>query len=324
METRTAGPAVAAPRPTLKGHLQIARFDHWFKNVFCIPGMVLAYYYQPEAWDPVRTPVNILLGLLATGIIASSNYVINEVLDAPHDRHHVTKKYRPVPSGKVNVPLAYVQWLVMLVLGIAVALMVSVPLAITLGGLWIMGCVYNIPPVRSKDLTYGDVLSESINNPLRMIAGWYMVTVYAMPPASLLISYWMVGAFFMAVKRFSEYRQIGDPQAAGQYRRSFKFYDEQKLLVSIMFYASMAMLFFGAFIMRYRLELIVSFPLVALVMANYLHLAFRPESPVQNPEGLYREPGLMAAVVATTVVMLAAFFIDMPWLHEIFAPWVRQ
>jgi hypothetical protein len=49
------------------------------------------------------------------------------------------------------------------------------------------------------------------------------------------------------------------------------------------------MLFFGAFIVRYRLELILSFPLVAVIMAMYLHLSFRADWPVENPEKLYRE-----------------------------------
>jgi decaprenyl-phosphate phosphoribosyltransferase len=57
-----------------------------------------------------------------------------------------------------------------------------------------------------------------------------------------------------------------------------------------MFYGSAAMLFLGAFAMRYRLELVLSFPFVSLVMAIYLFLAFRPNSSVQRPEGLYREP----------------------------------
>ena len=53
-----------------------------------------------------------------------------------------------------------------------------------------------------------------------------------------------------------------------------------------MFYASAAMLFLGAFVMRYRLELILAFPLVALVMAIYLGLAFKPDSAVQPGEAL--------------------------------------
>ena len=126
-----------------------------------------------------------------------------------------------------------------------------------------MGCAYNIKPVRMKDLPYFDVLSESVNNPLRMLAGWYMTGILVFAPTSLLVSYWMVGCYFMAIKRYSEFRDIGDPVRATAYRKSFGYYTLDRLLVSIVFYASAAMLFLGAFIMRYRLELILSFPLVA-------------------------------------------------------------
>ena len=136
--------------------------------------------------------------------------------------------------------------------------------------LWAMGCIYNIPPIRSKDLPYLDVLSESINNPLRMLAGWYMTGIDAFAPTSLLLSYWFVGCYFMALKRYAEYNEIGDPERAAAYRASFAYYTPERLLVSVMFYASAAMLFLGAFVMRYRLELILAFPLIAVVMAIYL------------------------------------------------------
>jgi hypothetical protein len=87
-----------------------------------------------------------------------------------------------------------------------------------------------------------------------------------------------------------------------------------------MFYAAHAMLFFGAFIVRYRLELILSFPLVAIVMAQYLALSFKDDSAVQRPEGLYKEPGLMAAVIACAALMVFLLFVDVPILHQIFVP----
>jgi 4-hydroxybenzoate polyprenyltransferase len=186
--------------------------------------------------------------------------------------------------------------------------------------LWLMGCVYNIPPIRSKDLPYFDVLSESINNPLRMLGGWYMTGTLVLPPTSLLISYWMVGCYFMAIKRYAEYRDIDDPARAAAYRKSFTYYTLPRLLVSIVFYASAAMLFLGAFIMRYRLELILAFPLVAFVMAVYLQLAFKPESAVVNPEKLYRERTLMVAVVVCAVAMGLLMVINIPVLDSIFRP----
>ena len=164
-----------------------------------------------------------------------------------------------------------------------------------------MGCLYNIPPIRTKDHAYVDVLSESINNPIRFLVGWFAVTTTLVPPASLLVSYWMIGAYFMAAKRFAEYRDFerGDGvSTAVRYRKSFAGYTSERLLVSIMFYASTAMLFFGAFIVRYRLELVLSFPLVAIFMAMYLRLSFRPDSPVEHPEALYRERALMVVLVA--------------------------
>lgn len=300
-------------------YLQIARFDHWIKNVFVLPGALVALTVSTHVnWT--STVENLILGMLAVGFVASSNYVINEVMDAPFDRHHPTKCHRPVPSGRVSLPMAYGEWLALMLLGLWLAHFVSKPLLLTLIALWIMGLVYNTPPIRSKDIPYIDVLSESINNPLRMLAGWYVIRPLSAPPLSLLVSYWMIGCFFMATKRYAEYREIANPARSSAYRRSFRFYNEQRLLVSIMFYASFAMLMLGAFIIRYRLECILAFPLVALLMAVYLSLAFKPDSAVQRPEGLYREPALLLSATAAAVVLAVFLFVDVPFLYRWFAP----
>jgi decaprenyl-phosphate phosphoribosyltransferase len=303
-----------------RAHLQIMRLDHSIKNIFVIPGIVVPL-------SILRTPLlnpgldrNIVIGFLATTLIACSNYVLNEVLDAPFDRLHPKKQSRPAAQGLVNVPIAYAQWLLMMVAGIALALTISRPFAYTAGALWIMGCLYNIPPFRMKDRVYLDVLCESINNPLRMLLGWFMVTAVLIAPASLLICYWMTGCYLMALKRFSEFREIGDVQVAGAYRKSFQHYTEVSLLSSVTFYAAAAMLFFGAFIIRYRIELVLVFPLVALMMATYFKLAFQPNSAVQNPEKLYREPLLMIESALVSVSMIALLYIDIPIISRVFSP----
>jgi 4-hydroxybenzoate polyprenyltransferase len=262
---------------------------------------------------------HVLVGTLAICIIASSNYVLNELQDAPFDAHHPTKRHRPVPSGEVNIRVAYLQWVVLAAVGLGLAALVSWPLVASLAGLWLMGCLYNLPPVRTKDRVYLDVVSEAVNNALRMLAGWYMVTSTGAPPLSLLLSYWMIGCYFMAIKRFAEYRDIRDGHGREiLYRKSFAHYSEESLLVSIMFYASTALLFFGAFCERYRLELVVSFPLVALVMSMYLRLGLRPNSPAERPEQLYRERPLMAAVTACAILMTTLLFVSLPFLHSLF------
>ena len=303
----------------VRAHISIARLDHSIKNLFVLPGVIVPLSVVPGLLTP-HLAVVLAWAFVSITLVACSNYVINEVLDAPFDRLHPTKRLRPAARGLVNVPLAYVQWIAMMLIGVGIGWRISHAFAVTALLLWIMGCVYNIRPLRTKDVPYLDVLTESVNNPIRMLLGWYAVASFLVPPLSLLMSYWMIGCYFMALKRFSELREIGDPALAGSYRASFRRYTPESLLVSVMFYASTAMLFFGAFIIRYRIELLLGFPLVALVMAIYFHLSFQPNSAVQNPEKLYREPRLMLWFLATVTVMVLLLFVRLPSLENIFIP----
>ena len=310
---------IAIPFPTrVRAHISIARLDHSTKNVFVLPGIVVAYSAIGGAIPLETLIVHIVLGIVACTLIACSNYVLNEVLDAPYDRYHPTKKFRPAASGLVSIPFAYVQWIAMMLAGLAVGWQISPNFTAVCLSLWVMGCIYNIPPIRTKEVPYLDVLSESINNPIRMLMGWYIVTAAVIPTISLLIAYWMIGAYFMALKRFSEYRQIGDPGRAAAYRRSFRFYTEQSLLTSVVFYAAAAMLFFGAFVARYRLELVLAFPLIALVMSQYFLLSFEKDSPVQNPENLHREPRLMVPVIGCAALLAILTFVQIPQFRQLF------
>lgn len=313
--------AVAKARPTLRGHVRIARPDHWIKNVMLLPGVVIGLALVPSGWTaPDHLLLNLLLGFVSVCLVASSNYVINEVMDASFDRHHPTKWARPVVSGQVNVKLAYAQWLGLMAAGLGLGLVVSVPFALAMLALWLSGSAYNIPPLRTKDLPYLDVVTEAVTNPLRLIGGWFLVEPGIFPPSSLLISYWLFGCFFMALKRIAEYRFIAAHGRAVAYRRSFASYTSGKLLILTMVLGSLAMLFFGAFLVRYRLELLLSLPLVLVVMGLYMHLAFQEDSPVQHPEGLYRELPLTAVVVICAVVMGVLLFVDVPVLHRLFGP----
>src|SRR5215207_1842388 len=85
--TNTLSPA----RPTLRGHVQIARIDHWFKNVFVLPGIVTAIGVDMEGAGE-GLGQRFLLGMISICLVASSNYVINEVLDADSDRSHPIKR----------------------------------------------------------------------------------------------------------------------------------------------------------------------------------------------------------------------------------------
>lgn len=303
---------------TWMAYVHIARPDHWAKNVLMVPGIAVALFYEPQRLTR-QGLASLALTLVATCLVASSNYVLNELLDAETDRHHPHKAGRPAASGRIRRRWALLEWLVLAGSGFAIALIVGPLVTITAAVLWVMGILYNVPPIRLKDWAYLDVLSESANNPLRLGLGWFALIPDRLPPFSLILAYWMSGAFLMAVKRFSEYREFSARSVAGSYRRSFQSYTEESLLVSSVFYAVLGAQFGGMFILRYRLELVLLAPFIAGLFAYYVKISYRPLSAVQHPERLYRDAALSAYLLLCLLLFVVLMFLEIPLLYEWFS-----
>ena len=295
----------------MKNYIKIARPDHWVKNAFILPGIAIAVLLTDFTFS-ADVIVRFILGFMATCFIASANYVINEWLDAEFDKYHPTKKYRPVVSENMKLSLVLLEYAILIVLGIGLSVFVGKMFVYMELWLLIMGVLYNVKPIRTKDIPYLDVLSESINNMIRLLLGWFIITQAYQPPISILIGYWFAGAFLMATKRFAEYRMIGDPSVAGLYRKSFVHYSETTLLVSSFFYAMCATFFIGVFMIKYRMEYIIAMPFVFLLFCFYLYIAFKPDSAVQKPEKLYKEKKLLAYIAFLVILLLILTIVDIP------------
>ncbi len=300
----------------MKKYLKIARIDHWIKQLFILPGLVVAVLITDVVWSDLNM-LKFLFGFLGTCFIASANYVINEWLDAPYDKYHPTKKNRPVVTENMSFKWVMVEYVAFIILGLFFSWLVNKLFLITVIVLLIMGFLYNVKPFRTKDIPFIDVLSESVNNMLRFMMGWFIATGDSIPPSSVLIGYWMAGAFLMATKRFAEFRMIGDKQQAGLYRRSFKFYTEKSLLASSLFYALISTFCLGVFMIKYRIEYLIATPWLFVLFAYYLSMSLDNDSAVQKPEKLYKEKRLMLLVLIFVVIVLLCSFVDMEFLHKL-------
>ncbi|NJK88489.1 MAG: UbiA family prenyltransferase [Myxococcales bacterium] len=313
---RLARRRAGSGRRSLNPYVEIARPDHWFKNVFLAPGFVAAAALVPGV-DLGLSVSRFLVCIAVACIISSANYTLNEWLDAPHDRFHPTKRTRPAPSGRVRARWVWLQYAFLSFTGLALASTLGLRFMATSATLWIMGIVYNVPPIRSKDRVFIDVLSESFNNPLRLTMGWFSVPTALIPPSSLLVGYWMAGAFLMGMKRYAELRTLQNGQAAGLYRRSLGTYTPEVLLVSSFFYSLLSSMLLGVFLIKHRIELLLSVPLLAGLFTWYLGMAFKEESPVQNPERLVREPAFALYCAVTAAVTLLLMLVDVPPLRTL-------
>jgi decaprenyl-phosphate phosphoribosyltransferase len=311
----TVDPAVSEGRAGLREYIAIARPDHWTKNLFILPGLFLGKLVSGAAIHELILPL--LIGMAATCLISSANYTLNEWLDREFDRFHPRKRSRPSVSGRVRASGVYLQYALLAIAGIGLSALIHVNFVFASASLLLMGLLYNVRPFRTKDRAYLDVVSESINNPIRLCMGWLITVPNAFPPSTILLGYWFGGAFLMAVKRFAEFRTIGDSRTAGLYRRSFQTYTSETLLASAIFHAMAASLFLGVFLVKYRIELILSFPFVAGLFTWYLRMGMKENSAAQHPEKLLSEVRFMIYVVGLTILMGSLFVVDIPILHKL-------
>jgi decaprenyl-phosphate phosphoribosyltransferase len=315
-------PQIAMSSPdkrSILNYVKIARPDHWIKNIFMLPGAALAFLLSGSHPEP-HVIGKILLGLVILCITASANYTINEYLDAEFDRFHPLKQNRPGALGLLDRRFVALQYLLLVAVSLGMASLMGRDFLSTSALLLIMGLIYNVPPIRTKDRAYLDVLSESVNNPIRLLMGWFAVVDGMLPPSSVLIAYWMGGAFLMAMKRYSEYRRIANPEIAEAYRRSFKYYTEQSLLLSSLFYANTSSFFLGIFLIKYRIEFLLTFPLIAYLFTWYMRIALERDSAAQAPEKLFRQGRLLGFVAALFLLFLVLATVDIPVLRALTNP----
>src|SRR5262249_45135610 len=105
-----------------RGHSAVAllramRPHQWLKNGLLILPAVAAHSFD------ISTFILVLIGVVSFSLGASSIYVINDIIDLPHDRSHSEKRHRPIASGEVTLNQGAILSLALGAASISLALM---------------------------------------------------------------------------------------------------------------------------------------------------------------------------------------------------------
>jgi hypothetical protein len=72
--------------------------------------------------------------------------------------------------------------------------------------------------------------------------------------------------------------------------------------------------------LKYRIELLLTVPFLAVAFAWYLQIAMKPASAAQTPEALHRERGFAVYLGVVALLMWLAFLVDVPLLETLLEP----
>lgn len=219
MDTSVQVEASFSDRWTFADWSKSLRPLHWIKNVLVFVPLALAHRFTE-----LPLLLSALLGFGCFCCCSSAVYLLNDVLDAPSDRLSVTKKDRPIASGRLPIVVAIWSALSLMIAAVLAAAMLPPPAAAIIG-LYFVG-----------NLAYSLFLKSNLFIDVVILAGFYAARVlFGGAVTGIPISIWTMGFsifLFLSLalsKRLSELRSAQFSRDGGIGGRGYLLEDIQQI-----------------------------------------------------------------------------------------------
>lgn len=289
--------------------LRTARPRQWIKNLAVFTPIIFTgqLFNASAFWQS-------FWAFIALCFLSSSNYIFNDILDAPHDRKHPFKKFRPVASGKLTIKLAAFISLAFVLIGLLISVNIGQAFLIMAVVFILLEYLYTLV---FKHFTVIDILA---------ISAAYFIRVYAGEAAAgFHISIWLALAvlslaLFLAIgKRRAELTLMQGYQGVvpRDTRESLLHYSEKLLdtytamfanstFITYVFYTFLAKVDQPGLLFKNYTELtldisgrkwmVITIPFVLFGIMRYMQLIY--EGKGESPEKiLTSDPPLLITVV---------------------------
>ena len=297
----TAGKAlVIATRP-----------KQWTKNLT----IYLALFFTVnEAWDPgdmgeiLSLASKTTLAFFIFSALSGAVYLFNDIFDIERDRSHPKKRFRPIASGRLPIPAAWIGTVTLAAGGLGLAFLLEPLFGWVALAYAVIMVAYTLV---LRDIILLDVFAISTGFVLRVIAG---AAVLQLPISNWLYICTGLGALFIALaKRRSELVMSGGD--AGSRRGTLEHYTLDVLNQFITVVATAAILAYSLYTftapnLPKNLAMMVTIPFVVFGVFRYMYLV-RVKNMGESPEDiLITDAPLLIAIMlwlATAATILIMF-----------------
>jgi 4-hydroxybenzoate polyprenyltransferase len=210
-----------APSPTeqnlkpLIALIRTMRPKQWTKNLLFVYPALIADGQLFLAGPLFR--VTMACALLC--VLAGSVYILNDLVDLKSDRMHPRKRFRPLASGQLPIPMAQAAAVFLPLFALGVSLFVGWKLTLVLGAYYALQLAYIF---QLKHVALLDIFALTAGFVLRVAAGVVVINVMNFSPW-LYVVLGLLASFLTIAKRRQELILLGNE--AGQVRRIFEHYN---------------------------------------------------------------------------------------------------
>lgn len=196
-------------QPKLQAVFKALRMHQWMKNLLVFVPLMTAHLY-----GDVQRLMLAALAFVAFSAMASSVYVLNDLVDVQDDRHHTRKRFRPFACGALSLLHGWMAWPLLLLASVVLSVsLLPMAFGATLGIYCVLTLAYSF---KLKQIAVLDVLTLAALYTLRIMAGAVAVSV----PLSFWLLLFSVFIFLSLalIKRFSELKAARDAGMSGALR----------------------------------------------------------------------------------------------------------
>jgi len=257
---------------------RLARPRHWVKNVFVLAPIVFAMRMgDADAWGQVA------LAFAAFCLASSFAYVVNDIRDRRRDRLHPVKGRRPLAAGRISVPAAAAEAVVLLLASVGLAWRANLFVLGTVAAYILLQLAYSFG-LKRKMLV--DVIAIALGFVLRAVAGAAAIPVEA--------SYWLIICTFTLClflgfcKRANELATLGSGEEARAHRATLAGYNLALLTQLITLSAAIAVVSFLLYATSPRTVQAFGTPYLVYTLPLIIYAIFR--FAMLSLEGKYADP----------------------------------